>query len=118
MTFDPYVNVEDIVVLVINPKNSKFGQLGKLIEHDWREYGVYQVSFPGEPLTQFPDGICKGDPPSPVRIFYRFGDEVGKTFDAKNASISELKKLYQQLKIGNLESLAQKYERLFNEKLP
>jgi hypothetical protein len=117
MPFDPYVKVEDIAVLVIDRNHPRFGQLGRLTFHDWQEYGIYSVAFQ-DGSVDVPDGLCAGDPPSPVKIFYRFGDEVGRTFDAKKAGLEELKRLHQELGIGTLESLAEKYESAFHQPMP
>ncbi len=92
MSFNPTTSVDDIVMLVIDKNNKRFGQLGRLSWHDWNEYGVYRVSFAHE-AEDFPDGLCKGDPPSPVKAFYRGY-------------------------LSNPEKLEIAYQRLFEQELP
>ena len=69
MTWNPTSHAKNIAVLVVNRDHSRFSQLGQLIAHDWKEYGTLFVKFEDGEDT-FQDGLCAGDPVSPVRTYY------------------------------------------------
>ena len=113
MSFEPTAQVENTVVLVTDRSHSRFGQLGRLLEHDWMEYGIYVVGF-SDKTERFNDGLCKGDPKSPVRVFYGVRNEKGREFDEERAGPFSLIETY--LNLGfDLKTFAEKYETVFGE---
>jgi hypothetical protein len=113
MGFNPTTHVDDMVVLVTEPSEERFGELARLTDHDWKEYGVYFVEFADGTQAQFPDGMCKGDPKSPVRTFYRHRNEAGRRFDEKGVGPNSLQKTHQELGVGDLTTFVRKYQALF-----
>ena len=115
MSFNPNTSVEDLVVLVIDPANTRYGQIGKLCWHDWIEYGNYIVQFSNGKEEIFPDGLCKDDSPSSVRLFYRHNDTEGQKFDEKDAGPVSLLRTFNELEIkGDIYSM---YRDLFGSDL-
>ena len=113
MTFDPSTDTRDITVLVVDKDHPRFGDIGRLIAHDWREYGIYHVEFGENDSEKFPDGLLKGEQ-TPVRIFYRHEDAQGKFHDSWDGSgFGGLKKEYLRLGVGDLASLVEKYKSVF-----
>ncbi len=43
--FNPVFPVKDIFMYVKNPNNPRFGQVGKLLAHDWKESGELHIEF-------------------------------------------------------------------------
>lgn len=117
MKFNPDTPTDDLVVLVVEHDNPRFGQIGKLLYHDWREYGMLGVVFPGGEFEEFYDGIMKGDSPPAVGLYYRHADEKGDMFDKKDLGPRGFKKKFLELEVGDIEVLEEKYKSLFDEDL-
>lgn len=43
--FNPKFSTKNILIYVRNPNNARYGQVGELISHDWKEYGNLHVEF-------------------------------------------------------------------------
>ena len=114
MEWDASSHIENIAVLVTDRRHQRFGQLGVLVGHDWKEYGILYVSFP-DGREEFHDGMCKGDPPSSVRTFYRCRNEKGEGFDEEDKGPMSLIKTYLNLRVGDLNDFAEQYMRVFGE---
>lgn len=115
MRFD--TNVDDMVVLVVDQKHQSYGQIGKMLYHDWKEYGGIGVRFSDGQTEEFYDGLIKGDPPSKIRRFYRHADDKGKEYDYQNVGPASLQREF-VVHGGDLEKLARQYRLLFYEDLP
>lgn len=115
--WQPDTPVDNIAVLVTQPQHPRFSQLGKLEAHDWKEYGVYFIRFADGKREQCPDGLCKGDPPSPVTLFYRHRDERGTGFDSDDQIKGPvgLMDAYLKMSGGTISSFQEQYKRLFEE---
>ncbi|HLC87011.1 MAG TPA: hypothetical protein VJH65_01910 [Candidatus Nanoarchaeia archaeon] len=72
--FNPNISVDDIVVLVVDKNHPRYGEIGKMLHHDWMDYGEITVKFEDGELEVFYDGIMKGDSPPKIRWFYRKDD--------------------------------------------
>lgn len=121
MTFNPDIHVDDCVVLVFQKGNERFGEIGRLEYHDWREYGMYGFVFADGNRKEFYGGIMKDDKPSAVRVFYRHRDDKGISLDKKGKGPESFKREFLGLDledIEDLEFLAREREALFNESLP
>lgn len=110
-------SVEGLVVLFKDPKHKLFGNIGKLILHDWKEYGQYYIVVLDKKEITVPDGICKGDPPSPVKLFYRYNDWENNIWDEKKQGLNSFKEEYLSLRVGDLEKLRKEYKAIFGEEL-
>ena len=112
-------NVKDIVILVTDKKEARYGQIAKLRAHDFTEYGMYHVKFKDGEFAKYPDGLCVGDKPSPVRKFYRGKDKVKEAeWKKHNNTIANLKATFLELDVGSIERLKSDYRELFGEELP
>ncbi|HIH31818.1 TPA: hypothetical protein HA235_03860 [Candidatus Woesearchaeota archaeon] len=111
MTWNPTSHAKNIAVLVVNRDHSRFSQLGQLIAHDWKEYGTLFVKFEDGEDT-FQDGLCAGDPVSPVRTYYHIRNEKGKDFDVKGVGPNSLKHDFMQFGFGDEQSFLEKYKKI------
>nr|MBI4156310.1 hypothetical protein [Candidatus Woesearchaeota archaeon] len=116
--FNPNTHVDDVVVLVTDENNARSGQIGKLVEHDWKEYGQFYVIFKDDKIEKFPDGWMKDDPTSPVKTFYRKNDSRREEFDKEEAGLKSFIQTYLKLDIGSIERLKKDYQNIFGEELP
>lgn len=105
------------MALVVDKHHSRFGQIGAIMEHDWREYGNYCVRFSDGKTESMPDGMCQGDSKSPVEVFYRKDAETGIKLGWEEWILANLKERFLELDIGQLEDLADKYQKVFGETL-
>ena len=115
MAFD--TRVEDMVVLVTDKEHPRYGQIGKMLYHDWVEYGGIGVEFSDGHKEEFHDGVIKGDPPSKIKRFYRHVDSAGTNFDNERVGPAFFQREFTQCG-GDLENLTKRYKSLFNEDLP
>ena len=116
--FDPHIPVEDVVILVTDRDNPRFGQVGALYAHDWSDLGRYHVRFNDGELVEYPDGIIKGDSPSPVRKFYRHPDgEYAAEMEKLDQGLNDFKAACFELGLDP-ERVGKQYFALFGRFLP
>lgn len=102
-------HVSDIVVLVIDEYDPRYGQIGRLWWDD-SEYGTYGVKFKDGGSEEYSDGIER---------FYRGKDkEKEKGWEQYNRTIKDLKATFLELDVGSIERLKKDYKELFGEELP
>ena len=118
MEFNPNTNVKDMVVLVVDPNHLRYGQVGRMLYHDWQEYGGIGVMFRDGIAEEFYDGLMKGDPKSKINRYYRHLNEKGLRFNKDGAGLRTLQDDFLKLQKGNLEELAEQYRDVFHENLP
>lgn len=109
----PNVKVENLVVLVNDSKNKRFGQIGRLAMHDRQEYGLYHVVFPDEEWGEFPDAVEKGSPKLLIKLFHRHSNETLAGYEGVDKFIQE----YLEIGKGDIVKLRNDYETLFKEEL-
>jgi hypothetical protein len=110
-------HVMDMIVLVVDRESQRHGQVGKMLYHDWREFGGIGVEFADGRQEEFYDGIIKGDPPSKIKWFYRRVDDKANEFDAKSIGPASFQREFVEHG-GKLEEAAKEYRTLFGEELP
>ena len=110
-------SIDNLVVLVIDSKEKRFGQIGKLLMHDLVHEGIYWVKFKDGYTEDYPDGKMKGDPKSPVRTFYRLNDERLQHYEKQDCGLTAFRNIYLGLNVGNIEKLKQEHKELFGEEL-
>lgn len=101
--FNPTTPVSSVAVLVTDKDNPRFGQIGRMTLHDWRESGLMYVIFADNKEEEYHDGWIRGDPKSPVRILDRVNDP--------QSLIDE----YLKLGVGDMDSLRKKYNQVFSD---
>ena len=109
-------HIDNLVVLVTDKNDERFGQIGKLLMHDWKEYGIYWVEFKDGKTKDYPDGWETGI--KPVRTFYRINYERREHYEKQDCALTAFKNTYLGLKVGDIEKLKQEYKELFKEELP
>ena len=126
----PSTPISDVVVLVIDRENPRYGQLGKLKGYDWLEYGIYDVEFKDGKWEQYPDGIdvkyktldgekVQKSEPCPIKRFYKGNDkEKEKEWKDSGQSIADLKAVFLEMDVGSIGRLRGDYKELFGEDLP
>jgi len=106
-------HIDTQVALVVDPKNQKFGEIGKLIMAD-REFGNFDVLFAGEVASyRYSDGLDEGKKPQ-IHVFFR-----ARTYQAtdgiRRSTYTDLETTYVSMNLGTESALAKKYEQLFGE---
>jgi hypothetical protein len=108
----PQVSVDNIAVLVIDRNHARFGELGRLMAHDWKENGDYIVRFPkGDEITHFPDNSQTPQ----VKNFYAFRDDMGRKYDEDGLGPFGLIRNFLDLKCGDLRDFVNRYEAAFEK---
>ena len=108
--------IEDIVALCVDEKQPEFGHIGKVVYHDWTEFGIIGVMFADGNIFDFEDGVCAGDNLSSVARYYRHSDDPGRAFDRiKNEGPISFLRKYLELNVGDLRQLSKEYEILFGQ---
>lgn len=110
-------NVSDMVALVVDETHPRYGEIARILYHDWREYGEISVEFPNGDTEEFYDGLMKGDDPSKIKRFYRHADKEGIEYDSEGIGPASFQREFLNCD-GTLEKLAQDYRILFDEDLP
>ena len=128
----PDTPVSDVVVLVTDRENPRYGQLGKLKGYDWREYGIFDVVFKDGKYEHYPDGInmkwkdtltgeekTQKSEPCPIERFYK-GDDKEKEKEWRDCgqSLNDLKAIFLEMDFGSIHRLRGEYRELFGEDLP
>jgi len=117
MAFNPNVAVDDMVVLVVDKIHPRKGSIGRMLYHDWREYGGIEVQFADGHKEEFYDGIMNGDPPCKISRFYRHVDDRTALFDSRGVGPRAFITAFRELE-GNIEKLSADYRVLFGEDFP
>jgi hypothetical protein len=109
-------SAQHYVILITDKDHPRYGQIGSLVMHDWREAGVYDTCFADGGREDVPDEMCSQK--TPAKKFYRRHDDDGVVLDA---SYQCGPRTFQQEALATgrtLDDLAKDYFKLFREELP
>ena len=110
------VPVNDLVALCVNSSHEKFGELGKITFHDWKDSGRIGVVFKDGKELVFSDGLLKGENVY-IERYYRSNNGIGKFWDEKSKSgPKELKKRFLYIN-KNWKKLQDDYGAIFGEQI-
>lgn len=109
-------HINDQVVLVVDPTDKRFGQLGKLTGA-YHDSGEFDVKFRGEVASnRYDDGQDSGKR-MPIHIFLR--DRVYDSSDGlRRSTYTDLETTYVCMNLGTEEDLAREYVGLFGAAPP
>jgi len=104
-------HINDQVVLVVDPRDPRFGQLARLTGA-YNDAGSFDVRFRDEDAShRYSDGFDSGER-CPIHIFLR-----SRTYDAsdgrRRSTYTDLETTYVSLNLGTEADLAQAYLHLF-----
>ncbi len=102
-------HLDDLVILIVNPQDARYGQLAKLTEHDWKDSGLYLVEFLDGKMEIYPDDG------STAKAFYRHNDPEGKELNHIGCGPRNLTEVYLDLERNDLHTLARDYKKLFGK---
>jgi len=116
MGFTASTNVRDLVVLVDDKNHERYGQIGILECHYWRESGTYGIRFSKEGSIETFTDSDKDNPPCSVSIYYRHRNSIGVEFDRENTGPAHFVKRWMECNSDRpLQSLVSNYRDLFEE---
>jgi len=110
------MHVQDLVALCVDSSHEKFGELGKITFHDWKDSGRIGVVFKDGKELVFPDGLVKGENVS-IERYYKYSNGIGEFWDENSKSgPKSLKKRFLYIN-KSWKKLKDDYRAIFGEQI-